>query len=66
MAKMGNRRFKTSRVKVFTTMRDGVMIRVTREKIKGQKLRDMRETVETFIPAPTRRNIPGVWVGEWK
>ena len=66
MARMGNRRFKTTKVKVWTEVRNGQTVRITRECIKGQKLRDRSETVEVFVPSPNLKHLPGVWVGEWR
>lgn len=66
MARLGHRRFKKSRVRVFTEVRNGSVVRVTREQVKGQKLRDRAETVEVFEPVPALKHVPGVWVGRWR
>jgi hypothetical protein len=66
MARLGNRKAKNSSTHVITEQRGTSTVRITTDKIKGQKLRDRMETVEVFVPTPRLRNIPGVWVGTWK
>ena len=58
MAKFGNRRFKKTRTRNFVEVREGKLVRVTIEQIRGQKLRDRVEHVEVL---PTLRGVPGVW-----
>jgi hypothetical protein len=65
MGRLGQHRFKKDRVKVFTEVCGTAIVRITREQIKGQKLRDRTETTERFVPIPVLAHIPGVWVGTW-